>query len=191
MATEMSITKKMLNTLRQGRIEQARQASQVFVKEDKEYDNFVTRSKILMKEAVDDKKKVLTEEEKADESHDKRFEINKNTPQFGDIRTSQEDAIRKTINDNVKFEPNALVYYPNADDMTLDGEIPQLNLKFQFRYSDPSGDGVYAWMEGTQLTDSNARLIGKIRDAYLNWRNSITSDASLMEKLKKTSERDD
>lgn len=191
MATEMSITKKMLATLRQGRVEQARQASQAFVKENKEDDNFITRSRILMQEAVDDKKKVLTEEEKADDSHDKRFEINKNTPQFGDVRTSQEEAIKKTINDNIKFESDALIYYPSADDMTLDGEIPQLSLKFQFRYSDPSGDGVYAWMNGTQLTESNARTIGKLRDAYLNWKNSITSDADLMSKLKNAAENAD
>jgi len=56
MASEMSITKKMLATLREGRVNQAKQASQVFVKEEKEADNFITRSKILMEEAIDKKK---------------------------------------------------------------------------------------------------------------------------------------
>ena len=113
----MSITKKMLATLRQGRAEQAKKASQAFVKENVENDNFLNRAKILMEEAVDDKKKVLTEdEEKADNDHNKTFEINKDTPQFGDVRTSQEEAIRKTINDNIKFKSNALIYYPDADD---------------------------------------------------------------------------
>ena len=69
-------------------------------------------------------KKVLTEEEKIDDDHKKTFDINKNTPQFGDVRTSQEEAIRKAINDNVTFESNALKYYPDANDMTLDGKIP-------------------------------------------------------------------
>ena len=41
MASEMSITKKMLATLREGRVNQAKQASQVFVKEEKEADNFI------------------------------------------------------------------------------------------------------------------------------------------------------
>jgi Mg2+ and Co2+ transporter CorA len=36
-----------------------------------------------------------------------------------------------------------------------------------------------------QLSETNARTIGKVRDAYMNWRNSITSDSDLMEKLKK------
>jgi hypothetical protein len=186
MASEMSITKKMLATLREGRVNQAKQASQVFVKEEKEADNFITRSKILMEEAVNDKKKVLTEEEKIDNDHKKTFDINKNTPQFGDVRTSQEEAIRKAINDNVTFESNALKYYPDANDMTLDGKIPSLNLTFQFRYSDPSGaDGCYLWCDAMQLSETNARTIGKVRDAYMNWRNSITSDSDLMEKLKK------
>ena len=183
MASEMSITKKMLATLRQGRVNQAKQASQVFVKEEKEADNFITRSKILMEEAIN-KKKVLTEEE-LDNEHKETFEIKKDTPQFGDVRTSQEEAIRKTINDNVQFETNALKYYPEADDMTLDGKIPSLNLTFQFRYSDPSGDGVYVWCDATQLTESNARTFGKIRDAFGNWKDSITQDGDLMQKLNK------
>ena len=186
MASEMSITKKMLATLRENRYAKEVEASKVFVNEKKENDNFITRSKILMEEAVNDKKKVLTEEEKIDDDHKKIFDINKNTPQFGDVRTSQEEAIRKAINDNVTFESNALKYYPDANDMTLDGKIPSLNLTFQFRYSDPSGaDGCYLWCDAMQLSETNARTIGKVRDAYMNWRNSITSDSDLMEKLKK------
>lgn len=185
MASEMSITKKMLATLREGRVNQAKQASQVFVKEEKEADNFITRSKILMEEAID-KKKVLTEEE-LDNDHKKTFEIKKDTPQFGDVRTSQEEAIRKCINTDVKFEANALKYYPDADDMTLDGKIPSLNLTFQFRYNDPA-TGCYLWTDALVLNDENARTIGKIRDSYMNWRNSITSDSDLMEKLKKAAE---
>lgn len=182
----MSITKKMLATLRENRYAKEVEASKVFVNEKKENDNFITRSKILMEEAVNDKKKVLTEEEKIDDDHKKTFDINKNTPQFGDVRTSQEEAIRKAINDNVTFESNALKYYPDANDMTLDGKIPSLNLTFQFRYSDPSGaDGCYLWCDAMQLSETNARTIGKVRDAYMNWRNSITSDSDLMEKLKK------
>ena len=192
MASEMSITKKMLATLRENRYAKEVEASKVFVNEKKENDNFITRSKILMEEAVNDKKKVLTEEEKIDDDHKKTFDINKNTPQFGDVRTSQEEAIRKAINDNVTFESNALKYYPDANDMTLDGKIPSLNLTFQFRYSDPSGaDGCYLWCDAMQLSETNARTVGKDRDAYMNWRNSITSDSDLMEKLKKAANDND
>ena len=190
MASEMSITKKMLATLRQGKVNQAKQASQVFVKEEVEADNFITRSKILMEEAID-KKKVLTEEEQVDNDHNDFFEIKKDTPQFGDVRVSQEEAIRKTINDNVQFESNALKYYPDADDMTLDGKLPQMGLSFQFRFAEPSGDGCFIFCDGLQLTENNARLIGKIRDAFSNWRNSIIQDGDLMEKMKKAAKNQD
>lgn len=189
--SEMSITKKMLSKLRENKVNQAKKASQEFVLESKENDNFLTRSKILMEEVVNDKKKVLTEEEKIDDLHKNSFEIDKDTPQFGDVRTSQEEAIRKAINDNVQFDKGALKYYADANDMTLDGKIPSLNITFQFRYSDPSGNGAYVWCDGTQMTDTNARLIGKIRDAFSNWRDSITQDADLMEKLKKAASKKD
>jgi hypothetical protein len=186
-----NVTKKMLETLRRGRVEQAKWAAEQFIDESvEERDNFLTRSKILMQEAVDDKKKVITEEEQVDDEHSDSFDIDKDTPQFGDLRTSQEEAIRKTLNTNVQFEGNALKYYPNADDMTLDGEIPSLNLKFQFRYNDPSGDGVYVFCDATQLTDTNARTFGKIRDAYSNWKDSINNESDLMDKLKMASEKD-
>lgn len=188
---EKNITKKMLETLRRGRIEEARKKAEYFVVEEQEKDNFLTRSKILMEEAVqENKKKVLTEEADVDDSHKDSFNITQSTPQFGDVRTSQEAAIRKAVNDNVKFSENALKYYPKADDMTLDGKIPSLNLSFQFRYSDPSGaDGLYIWCDAMQLSETNARTIGKIRDAYMNWRDSITQDGDLMAKLKQAAER--
>jgi transcriptional/translational regulatory protein YebC/TACO1 len=186
------MTRKMLDTLRKGRVEQARKAAEQFVTEKKERDNFLTMAKILMEEAVEDsKKKILTEEEEVDESHQESFEITKETPQFGDVRVSQEEAIRKAINNNVQFSEKALKYYPKADDMTLDGKIPSLNLDFQFRYNDPSGDGCYVWTEAMQLTDTNARTLGKIRDAFSNWKDAITQDGDLMEKLKKAAENKD
>ena len=176
---ENSMTRKMLDTLRKGRVEQARKAAEQFVTEDKERDNFLTQARILMQEAVEDsKKKILTEEEEVDDDH-------------GDVRLSQEEAIRKAINNNVQFSDGALKYYPKADDMTLDGKIPSLNLDFQFRYNDPSGDGCYVWTEAMQLTDTNARTLGKIRDAFSNWKDSITQDGDLMEKLKKAAENKD
>ena len=185
---EMSVTKKMLAKLRENRVMQAKQAADQFVTEEKEQDNFLTRSKVLMEEAVDNsKKKILTEE---DEGHKDYFVVKKDTPQFGDIRTSQEETIKKTINDNIKLENDALRYYPDSDDMTLDGKIPSLNLKFQFRYNDPSGDGCYVWSDALQLTDANIRVVGKIRNSFMNWRDSITQDAGLMEKLKQAAKNE-
>ena len=67
--------------------------------------------------------------------------------------------------------------------MTLSGKITSLNLTFQFRYNDPSGQGVYVWAEALQLTEENTRTIGKLRDAFSNWKDSITQDGDLMDKL--------
>ena len=188
---DMNITKKMLATLRKGRVEQAKWAAEQFVTESEEKDNFLNRSKILMQEAVEGhKKKVLTEEEQTDDSHSESFDIEKDTPQFGDLRTSQEEAIRKTLNTNVQFEDKALKYYPKADDMTLDGKIPSLNLKFQFRYNEPSGQGCFVWADALQLTNENVRTVGKINDSFNNWKDSITNEPDLMNKLKKASESD-
>lgn len=183
------MTKKMLGILRRNKVEQARNASKEFVSESVEKDNFLTRHRVLMEEAVNESKKKALNEEEGD-NHIDKLVIKKDTPQFGDVRVSQEEAIRKAVNTNVQFQEDALCYYPDADDMTMDGKIPSLNLRFQFRYSDPSGDGVYVWTEAMQLTDTNARMIGKIRDAFSNWKDSITQDGDLMEKLKKSASSD-
>lgn len=185
---ERNVTKKMLSKLREGKVRKAKEIQEEFKHEPKTYDNFLTRHKILVEEAL----RESTEEDKeADSSHKNYLAINKNTPQFGNVRVSQEEEIRKTIGDNVTISDNALRYYPDSDDMTLDGAIPSLNIKFQFRYSDPSGsDGVYVWCEAMQMTEANVRTIGKLRNAYLNWRDGITQDGDLMDRLKKASKQD-
>ena len=196
---ERDITKRMLDKLREGKDRQAREAAEQFVVESKESDNFLTRSKTLMEEAVkNNKKKVLTEAEaekesdddSKDDSHENYFEIRPNTPQFGDVRTSQEDVLKKTIGENIALDEGALKYYPDSDDMTLEGKIRTLNMEFQFRYNDPSGDGVYVWTEAMQLTETNTKTLGKIRNAFLNWKDSITQDGDLMMKLKKAANKE-
>lgn len=188
MATEREITKNMLKALRKGADEKARLVEEEFKKmaESTENDTYLSRMKILMEEAVDaSKKKALNEV--VENSHQRRIAITKNTPQFGDVRISQEDVLRKTVGESIELGSDALVYYPDADDITLTGKVNSLNLSFQFRYNDPSGDGCFVWAEGLQLTDANARTIGKIRDAFVNWKNSILQDGDLMDKLKKAS----
>ena len=192
---ERDITKRMLDKLRESKDRQAREAAEQFVVESKEEDNFLTRSKTLMEEAVkNNKKKVLTEaeaeKESDDDSHENYFEIRPNTPQFGDVRTSQEDVLKKTIGENITLDEGALKYYPDSDDMTLEGKIRTLNMEFQFRYNDPSGDGVYVWTEAMQLTETNTKTLGKIRNAFLNWKDSITQDGDLMMKLKKAANKE-
>ena len=137
-------------------------------------------------------KKNLNEEKHDinDENHEKSFPITKKTPQFGDVRVSQEEALIKTIGEQVKFDDESLMYYPDADDLVLNGEIPSMNTTFQFRYNDPSGCGCYIFCDGLQLTDENSRTVGKIKDAFTNFRQGLINDGDLMEKLKKVAERD-
>jgi len=183
---ENRITKNMLNTLRKDRFAKEVNAAKAFVNEKTEKDNFLTKSKVLMEEAVMNKKKTLTESD----DHGRSFNITKSTPQFGDVRTSQEEMVKKAIDDNVQFDEDALKYYPDADDMTLDGRIPSLNLNFQFRFND-QGSGCYVWINAMALNDDNTRTIGKINDAYANWRNSIIQDGELMNMLKKAASDND
>lgn len=146
-----------------------------------EEDNFLTRSRILMEEA--EQRLHESAYDKSEHEGEDEFPINKHTPQFGDIRKSQEDALIKTIGESIELSDKALIYYPKDKDLVLNGKINSLNIAFQFRYNDPSGDGCYIWSNGLQLTDANSRTLGKVRDAFLNWKQSLVQNGDLMEKL--------
>ena len=193
MATDF--TKKMLQTIRENTEKIRNEKFQPLIVEETnaEEENFLSRSKVLMEEAEKNfQKKNLNEDkhEINDDSHEKVFPITKKTPQFGDVRVSQEEALVKTIGQQIKLDEDSLLYYPDADDLVLNGEIPSISSSFQFRYNDPSGEGVYIWSDGLQLTESNSRTLGKVRDAYLNWRQGLINDGDLMDKLKKVADKE-
>jgi hypothetical protein len=193
MATDF--TKKMLQTIRENTEKIRNEKFQPLIVEETnaEEENFLSRSKVLMEEAEKNfQKKNLNEEkhEINDDSHEKVFPITKKTPQFGDVRVSQEEALVKTIGQQIKLDEDSVLYYPDADDLVLNGEIPSISSSFQFRYNDPSGEGVYIWSDGLQLTESNSRTLGKARDAYLNWRQGLINDGDLMDKLKKVADKE-
>lgn len=116
------------------------------------------------------------------------YPITKKDEQFSDVREAQEQNILKTLGENVEFDENALVYYKDNNDLVLTGRINSLNTAFQFRYNDPSGEGCYIWSNALQLTDANNRTIGKIRDAFVNWKTSLIQDGDLMQRLKEMAE---
>lgn len=120
---------------------------------------------------------------KEDENKGKSYPILKNDPQFGDVRESQEQSLIKTIGENIELDEKSLMYYSNNKDLVLTGKINSLNVTFQFRFNDPSGDGCYIWSTALQLTDTNNRTLGKIRDAFVNWKQTLIQDGDLMEKL--------
>ena len=148
-----------------------------------------------MVENSDLKKKVIKEEEiktsEIEKPKGQKFTITKSTPQFGDVREMQEEDLVKTIGERVELGDDALVYYLEADDLVLTGKIKSLNVAFQFRYNDPSGDGCYIWSNALQMTDKNAKTISKIKDAFDIWTQKIDEDGDLMEKLKKEASKED
>ena len=129
-----------------------------------------------------------------DGRHSKKYVIKKNTPQFGDIRAAQEDLLLKTIGERVTLADDALVFYPGDrpgdEDITLEGHIAALDVDFQFRYNDNRGDGCYIWAKETQLSDENLRKIGKIKDAFDNWKESFTKNGDLLDKLKQMADKE-
>lgn len=141
----------------------------------------------IRKRQMSDNKKMITEEVSTSNSpteNQNGYPITKSNPQFSDVRESQEQGIIKTLGENVEFSENALMFYPTNNDIVLTGKINALNLAFQFRYNDPSGDGCYLWANALQLTETNNRTIGKIRDAFVNWKNNLIQDGDLVQRLK-------
>lgn len=132
------------------------------------------------RDAKENKKNIIKEGVEQDE---KGIPIKKNTPQFGDIRASQEDSLVKTIGEGVELAEDALMFYPQSKNMVLSGKIISLNTAFQFNFNDTSGDGCYIWTNALQLTDTNTRTIGKLRDAFVNWKTTLLQNSDLLDKL--------
>ena len=143
----------------------------------------VTRKMLsIIRENNNNKTNKILIKENNEQTNDS-FPITKNTPQFGDVRESQEQALVKTIGESIELDDNALVYYGKNKDLVLTGKINSLSLTFQFRFNDPSGEGCYIWVNALQLTDTNNRTLGKVRDAFVNWKNALIQDGDLMAKL--------
>lgn len=69
-----------------------------------------------------------------------------------------------------------MLYFPKDRDITLSGEISDLNnAKFQFRYKDSSGVGCYIWTEPLQLTDDNLRKLQTVLGVFKNWKKELSS----------------
>ena len=181
----MDYTRKMLTEIRK-RMSEQNITDLPRIEKLNESDNILRRFNILMEEAEVDLKKKYVEDNEPDE---KAFIVKTSDVQFGSVRSSQEDAIRKTVGD-VKLKDDAMKYYPEIQDLVINGEVTGLGITFQFRYKDPSGEGCYIWCEGVQLTDSNSRTIEKIRDAFLNWKQSLVEDVDLLDKLHKEANKE-
>lgn len=124
----------------------------------------------------------ILQEMQDNENADKYLIIKNDSPQFGSLRQSMESTLHKTIGD-ITIKDDALKYYPDMNDVTLDGFISGVNIKFQFRLYEPSGVGVFITCADLQLSEENSKTIQKIRAAFLNWKNSFVEDDSIMKDL--------
>ena len=179
-------TKKMLSKIRENKTSKSKLPPLNEVTYSKKK-NMLTEFNEIVNNAIE--KAIINEEAK--ETSSEGFVISKNTPQFGDIRTSQEEALIKTIGENIELEENALVYNKDDKTLTLSGKITSMNLIFQFKYNDPSGEGCYIWVNGLQLTETNQRTLGKVRDGFLNWKSSLLQNSDLLQKIHKAATEND
>jgi hypothetical protein len=92
-------TRQMIKTIRENveKTKASKVAPLIIEEKEQREDNFLTRAKILMEEA--EKKNTFN-----DDKHGKAFRITKSTPQFGDVRTSQEEALLKTVGEQIKLD---------------------------------------------------------------------------------------
>lgn len=178
---ERDITKKMINKLRENQENLKTKLPLPQGSKTVKRDNMLTE----FREVLNKVQRQYIKEDIGDINTDDKFVIKKNTPQFGDVRTSQEEALVKTIGENVELGEDALVYNPDIKDLILTGKVIALGVFFQFRYNDPSGDGCYVWANALQLTETNQRTLGKLRDAFLNWKSDLLQNGDLLEKLHK------
>lgn len=186
---DYDITKKMLNSIREN-VEKSNNVKPLVMEDSLEDDNFLTRSKILMEEAEQRKLKKKLNEDYYSQNNGggDDFVIRANDTQFGNLRNSEEESLRKTVG-AVDLKDDALVYHPDIDDITFDGILKGLNIKFQFRYNDPSGTGCYASVANLQLTDDNIKVIQKLRAGFQNWKDSLTNDANTLHDLEAAAKR--
>ena len=177
---ERDITKKIINKIKDS---QEKNKKKLPPLEESEYvgkKNMLTEFKEVVNKA----------QKRCGLNEGKVFPITKTTQQFGDIRIAQEEEIVKTLGERVEIEENGLVYKPDTKSLELTGKISALNVAFKFRYNDPSGVGCYIWANNLQLTDVNLRTIGKINDAYENWKTGLNQNGDLLEKLEKAASQD-
>ena len=85
-----------------------------------------------------------------------------------------------------------MLYYPEDGDITLSGEISDLNdAKFQFRYKDSSGHGCYLWMNPIQLTDETIKKMSVVNGVFKNWQKSLSTAEDVKPMGYKEEEKDD
>jgi hypothetical protein len=101
---------------------------------------------------------------------------------------TEQDELMKTALERCKtqfganFSKNSspMIYYPQDGDVTISGEVPELNnAKFQFRYREPSGNGVFLWVNNLIITDDTISKLSKMLGVYKNWRQELSTSEDI------------
>lgn len=79
--------------------------------------------------------------------------------------------------DFTKFK-KAMLYYPKDGDVTLSGEIPDMNsAKFQFRYKD--ANGCFLWVDNLVVTDDVVTKLSRMYGFYKNWKKELSNSEDI------------
>jgi hypothetical protein len=184
---EYNITKKMISLIKENKAPKVNTEGLDENTSSYKQKTILQEHKELVNKINNDlKKNLISESEDLSSDSKTKFNITKNTPQYGDVRVEQEESLKKTIGEDIEMKEDGLCYYPNDKNLVLTGKIDSLNIAFQFKYRDKSGDGCYIWANGLQLSDTNERTLGKIRDAFKNWKDNLIQNNDLLEKLHKS-----
>lgn len=91
-----------------------------------------------------------------------------------EIMTSILDTAKTQFGADFSQTDTPMRYYPADGDVTLSGKISDMNMSFQFRYKDSSGNGCYIWIESLQLTDDVIRKLSIIHGVFKNWKDDLS-----------------
>jgi hypothetical protein len=93
------------------------------------------------------------------------------------------DNIKQTVQSNIDFD--SIVYSSDGGDIFITYKITDMgNTKVQMRYLDDTGNGLYIWMNGIQINDTNLQKIEHIKASYDNWRTSLIKDNTILSDIK-------
>lgn len=123
-------------------------------------------------------------------------EAEENDAQNG-VPYSKQDELYQTSTQTAKEQfganfsdvDNAMYYFKDDGNVILTGTIPSMNnIKFQMKYKDSSGNGLFIWTDGQLvISDENIKTLNKVLGVYKNWKQEITS----MEDYKPTNLRNE
>lgn len=152
----------------------------------KDIDEIYDYTNIMVNAIRNGKSNISESDEKGNNDNEDSVIID-NIPSFSNTINGWEGNIRDNLRSNLNFE--SFIYYPKNNDIIANYSILDIGAKVQMRLNDPSGNGLYIWVNGLQLNDTNMPKIQHIKTAYENWRNGLIKDNSVINDLQNLSKK--